>query len=250
MLRGLHHVADHVEREAIAALIAIRRDADADGTVGDGRAIQRDARFGRRRYDPVFLAVLAELQAEQIEELARGVGARLIERSREAPDPLIVLAKLLLVGQHVVHAVHQILGQQHVVDGGRSLVVKIPHRLVEVVKEIGAGGDQAIDEPVFDHADHQAAHPGRNHGAGHPHHDGAAVAQHALPDFECQPELFALECGALHARQDFGGAGCAHRIERAGGRGQQARLGLRIDSCMFWRALRVRTGYAVCFIFF
>ncbi len=111
--------------------------------------------------------------------------------------------------------------------------MEIPERLVKVVKKIRAGGDQAIDEPVFDHAHHQAAHPSRNHGAGHPHHDGAPVAQHALPHFERQPELFALKCGALHARQNFAGAGCSHRIEGTSGCRQQARLGIPLMRMRF-----------------
>ncbi len=213
--RGLHHVADHVERETIPARVAIGRDADADGAVGDGGAVQRDAGLGGGRHDAVFLRMLGQLQTQQVQELARGVGPRLIERGGEAADPLIVLAEFLLVGQHVVHAVDQIFGQQHVVDRGRSLVVEIAERLVQVVEEVGAGGNQAVDQPVLDHAHHQPPHSGRNHGARHSHHDGAAVAEHLFPDFESQSELLALEGGALHARQYFGSAGGAHRIERA-----------------------------------
>src|ERR1700733_10476384 len=68
-LRGFHYVADHIECEAIAAFIAIRRDTDTDGAVGNSRTIQWNAGLGCRRYDPVFLAMFAKLQAEQIEEL-------------------------------------------------------------------------------------------------------------------------------------------------------------------------------------
>ena len=201
--RGFHHVADHVEGETIPALIAIGGDADADGTVGHRRAIQRNARLGRRRDDAVLLGVLGQLQAEQVQKFARRVGPRLIERRGEAPDPLVVLAKFFFVRQNVVHAVDQVLGQQHVVDGRRALVVEVTQGLMQVVEEVGARRNQAIDQPVFDHANHQPAHSGRDHGARHAHHDGAAVAQHLLPHFERQAELLALEGGALHAGENL-----------------------------------------------
>jgi hypothetical protein len=81
----------------------------------------------------------AKLEPEQVQELARRVRARLVERRREPSDPQVVLAELLLVGEHVVHPVHQVVGQHHVIDVRRALVVEVPERLVDVVKEIRAG---------------------------------------------------------------------------------------------------------------
>ena len=164
-------------------------------------------------------------------------GRDLIERGGEATDPLVVLAEFFFVGQHVVHAVYQVFGQQHVVDGGRALVMEISQRLMQVVEEVRAGGNQAIDQPVFDHADHQPAHPGGNHGAGHAHHDGAAVAQHFFPNLKRQAKLLALEGRALHAGQNFRSAGGAYRIERPGGRGEDA-LFDRLR-CFNWRSMRM-----------
>ena len=42
------------------------------------------------------------------------------------------------------------------------LIVKIADRLVKIMEEVSAGGDQAIDEAILDHADHQPPHSGRH----------------------------------------------------------------------------------------
>ena len=74
-------------------------------------------------------------------------------------------------------------------------------RLMNIVKKIGAGGDQAIDQAILDQVDHQPPHPGGHHGAGHAHHDHDAIAQHLFPDLIGDGEVAALEGDALHLFQ-------------------------------------------------
>jgi hypothetical protein len=72
---------------------------------------------------------------------------------------------------------------------------------MNIVKKVGAGGDQAIDQAILDHVDHQPPHPGGHHGARHAHHDHDAISQHLFPDLISGGEVTALEGDALHLFQ-------------------------------------------------
>ena len=74
---------------------------------------------------------------------------RALEREREGGDPLVVVAELVLAGVGVVDAVDVLGLQRGVVFVRRADVVVAAARLVQVVVEVGAGRDEAVDVAVW-----------------------------------------------------------------------------------------------------
>ena len=139
------------------------------------RTEDRHRRAVRRRQNPVAAGLLPQVFAEPVEELARGVRPAL-ERQHERGDPLVVVDELLLAGVGVVDAIDVIGLQQRIVFTRRSDVVVAAARLVQIVVEVGAGRDQAVDIPMLDEmrddepqpAGARARRPGRERSCSRP----------------------------------------------------------------------------------
>ena len=181
--------------------MAVLGDANTDGRVADRRAVERKVALVSGSDNPILLGRLGELLPQQVEELARGVRTRLIQGGGEAADHLVCLPELLFVGEDVVHAIDEVLLQQDVVDLRRALEVVAPQGFVDIVEQVGAGGNQAVDEAVFDEIDHGAPQTCRHHGPRHTHHDHHPVAEHLFPDVISGGQIPALEGDALHLLQ-------------------------------------------------
>ncbi len=93
--------------------------------------------------------LVPEMLAELVQELAGRVGPPL-ELQRERRDPLVVLGELVLAGERVVHAVDALGGERGVVELRRADEVPPAACLVQVVVEIRAGRDEAVDVAVLD----------------------------------------------------------------------------------------------------
>ena len=81
-------------------------------------------------------------------------------------------------------------------EGG--LVMEPAQGFMDIVEEVGAGRNQAIDEAALEHIDHQPSHAGGDQRSGHPHHDHDPVAEHPLPDLVSGGQRTPLKGYPLH----------------------------------------------------
>ena len=203
-MRSFQHVADHVESEPVLSQVTVFRDTDADGRVPDCRAINRHRGICGGRDDSIFFGAFRQVLSQQVQELTRGVRAGLVQSGGKRTDHFVGLTKFLLIGQRVVHAVDQVFLQQHVVDFRGALEVLAPQGLMNIMKQVGSGRHQAVDQAVLDHVDDQAAHASRHHRARHAQHDHHTVAEHLLPDPVSYCERPSLKGNSLHFLQQVG----------------------------------------------
>ena len=199
-IRRLDDVADDVDQAGARVAMPRLRDTHANRRVRDRRAEDRDAGTIRRREDPFLLRLLPEILTEPVEKFARRVRPAL-ERQHERGDPLVVIDELVLLGIRVVHAIDVLRLQRRIVFARRADVVAATARLVEIVVQIGAGRNEAVDVAVLDQVrdDHPQSTGAER--ARHTQEDRAVVAEHLLPDAARGREVAPLKRNALHARQ-------------------------------------------------
>ena len=166
-----------------------------------GQKIGTPARYAAVRI-PSLLGFLPEILAEPVEELARRIRASL-ERQHECGNPFVVVDELVFLRIGVVDPVDMLRLQRGIVFTRRTDVVAATARLVQIVVQIGAGRDQAVDVPVGDQVGDDHPQPAGAESAGHAEKDGAIVAQHLLPDAARRGEIAALKRNALHALEDL-----------------------------------------------
>ena len=116
-----------------------------------------------------------------VEELARRVRPPL-ERQHERRDPLVVVDELLFARVGVVDAVDPFVLQRRVVFARRADVVPAAARLVQIVVEVRAGRDQAVDVAVLEQVRDDQPHAAGAQRAGHAQEDRAVAAEHLFPD--------------------------------------------------------------------
>ena len=145
----LDDVADDVDVAGGRVAVARLRQPHADRRVGDRRAEDRHVGLVGGGQDPLLAGFLPQVLAELVDELARAVRAPL-ERQRERGDPLVVVAELVFARVGVVDAIDMLGLQRRVVLVRRAEVVVAAARLVQVVVEVRAGRDQAVDVAVGD----------------------------------------------------------------------------------------------------
>ena len=179
-------------------LVAGLRESHPDRRVRDRRAEDRHAGAVRRRQDAVVAGLLPQVAAEPVEELARRIRTP-FERQRELGDPLVVLDELRLARVRVVDAVDAIGLQLRVVSARAADVVVAAARLVQIVIEVGARRDEAVDVAMLEQMRHEQAHPARAERARQPEKDRAVAPEHALPDAprgsrDCVPGTTRVPC--------------------------------------------------------
>ena len=163
------------------------------------------------------------MSAEQVQELAARVRPRL-ERRREVGNPVVVADELLFARVRVVDAIDPILGQRRVVGVRRADVVALAARFVQIVIQVGAGRDEAVDVAVGDEMRDDQAQAAGAQRAGHPQEDRHVVVEHLLPDAVRRREIASLERNPLHAREDLVGRQAGLDDERLDRRLQEPRL--------------------------
>ena len=135
---------------------------------------------------------------------SRVVYGRALERRRELGDPVVVADELFFAGVGVVDAIDAIVRQRGIVGVRRADVVMLPARLVEIVIEVRAGRDQAVDVAVRRSG---ARRPGaarrRSARPPCPRKIVHVVLEHLLPDATRGREIASLERDPLHPRQHF-----------------------------------------------
>ena len=108
-----------------------------------------------------------------------------LERRGEVGDPVVVADELFFAGVGVVDAIDPFLGQRRVVGVRRADVVALAARFVQIVIQVGAGRDEAVDVAVRDQVrDDQ------------PQAAGAQRAGHARGRSSRRPPASSARCGA------------------------------------------------------
>ncbi len=146
----------------------------------------------------------ARVASQPIQELARRVASG-FETEREVSHPVVVVDELFLARIRIVDTVDAIRLKLGVVGEGRADVVMAAAALVQVVIEVGAGGDDTIDVAGSDElGDHHSQAAGAQRSC-HPQKDGHVVVQHLSPDAVRGGQCAPLERDAFHARQQLVG---------------------------------------------
>src|SRR5271157_4283531 len=131
-------------------------------------------------------------------ELGRSHGAGETLVLDQLPVKRVRVQQRLVVEDDVIDADHVVLPQGVVVEVGPALVERQVQRVVGVMVEVGAGGDDPVHEPGRDQWN-QAAHaqPGRSERAGDGQADGAVwfqeLAGENLADLAQSPRVVAQE---------------------------------------------------------
>ena len=99
------------------------------------------------REDPVLPGLLPQVFAELVEN-SREVYGRRSSVNANVGDPLVVVAELFFAGVSVVDPIDSLGLQRRIVLVRRTEVVTAAARLVQIVVEVGAGRDQAVDVAV------------------------------------------------------------------------------------------------------
>ena len=97
-------------------------------------------------------------------------------------------------------------------------------RLVQIVIQIRAGRDQAVDVAVLDQMRDDQPHAAGAERAGHAEEDRAVAAEHLLPDAPRGREVAPLKRDALHPREHFVGRQPGRDDERLNRLAEKARL--------------------------
>ena len=176
-----------------------------------------------RREDAVAARFVPEAAAELIEVLACGVRPRL-EVACEAGDPVVVVDELVLVDVRIVHAVDASRLERAVVRAGRADEVSPAARLVQIVVEVGACGDDAVHGAFVDEPGDREPEPPGGQGAGDPEEDHDVIGEHPLPDPMGGGEVASLEGDPLHPPEQLGGRSVRHDLERLDRGVEEARL--------------------------
>ncbi len=135
------------------------------------------------------------------------------ELQHERRDPLVVLAELVLARERVVHPVDPLRRQRGVVEVGRADEVPSAARFMEIVVEIGAGRDQAVDVAALDEVRDQQPHAAGRQRAGGAEKNRRVAREHLFPDAPRRREVAPLERDAFHPLE--------HRVGRQSGFGDE-----------------------------
>ena len=139
---------------------------------------------------------------------------RAVELRGEPADPFVRLAELFLRGEGVVDAVDLLFEQLGVVSPRVAEVMMPSERFVQIVEDVGAGGDQHVDAAVLDQVGDQPPHPGRHQRAAHSHHNDGVFLQHLEPDLMGQGQIAPLERYLFHLVQQARHAAVAVDLQR------------------------------------
>ena len=219
----LDDVADDVGRAGRLVAVTGLREAHPNRGIRDGRA--EDRHFGAvgRGQDAVVPGVLPQLLAQLVEELARRVRPAL-ELEHECRDPLVVLAELVLARERVVDPIDALGRERSVIERRRADEVAAAPGLVQVVIEVGARRDEAVDVPVLDEVREDEPHAAGRQRPGGAEKDRRVAREHLFPDPPRRAEVASLERHALHARDDVVHRCTAGHRERLDGLSQKTRF--------------------------
>ena len=190
---------------APASLVARLRQPHADRRIGDRRAEDRHVGAVGRGQD----AVAARSPSRGARRAGRGTRASCTAArssvSAKAAIHSSLSTELFLAGVGVVDAIDALGLQRRIVGMRRADVVMPAARFVQVVVEVGAGRDEAVDVAVGDEVRDDQPQAAGAERAGHAEEDRAVVAEHLLPDAARGGEIAPLKRNALHPREDFVG---------------------------------------------
>ncbi len=85
-----------------------------------------------------------------------------------------------------------------------TLPVGSSQTFVEVVKEVGTGRNQAVDEAILNEVDYDLAHPRRNHSTGESEEDRALPCEHLRPYINAARQVSSLKGRTCHPLHHFG----------------------------------------------
>ena len=159
------------------------------------------------------------MTTQQVQKLARRIG----RRRRVRRNPLSLSQKFFLARIRVVHAIDTILCPRRIVGVRRSDVVPLAARFVQVVVQIRAGRDQAVDVPMLNEVGDDQAQAAGGQSAGHAEENRHIVFQHLLPDAMRGREIAPLEGNPLHPGDDLIGSESRFDDKWFDGRLQEAR---------------------------
>ena len=199
-VRRFDDVADDVDVAGAGLLLPRLREPHPDRRIRNRRTENRHVGAVGGRQDAVASGRFPEVPAEQMEKLPRGVRPRL-ERGGELGDPVVVRDELFLARVGVVDAIDAVVGQRGVVGVGRADVMALAAGFVQIVIEVRAGRDQAVDVAVEDQVGDDQAQAPRRQRARHAEKNRHVVLQHPLPDAVRRGEIASLKRNPLHARE-------------------------------------------------
>ncbi len=201
----LDDVADHVDRRRRSGRDAgpATRPCQSTSRRSPGRRSARWRGYAAVRM-PSMPRLVPQVLAEPVQELPRRVRPPL-ELEHERGDPLVVLAELVFARQRVVDAIDPLGGQRGVVERRRADEVPAAARLVQVVVQVGARRDEAVDVALLDQMRDDQPHAAGRQRAGGAQEDRRVAGEHLLPDAArrprgCAPETRSAPCARARRR--------------------------------------------------
>jgi hypothetical protein len=135
------------------------------------------------------------------------------------------LIDLVIIHQGIINPYDPVPSQGIIISLHRSDIMSISEALKEVVEDIGARGDEDIDQLHLDHIADHPSHPARDHGSGQSQKDDTGgIAQHLLKHLKTFEEIPALERGVLEGLHQIVKTLRLFHIERANGMVEKGRF--------------------------
>jgi hypothetical protein len=104
----------------------------------------------------------------------------------------------MVIHQGIVNSYDTMFPQGIIIVFLRPHIMSISKALEKIVKDVGTGGDDHIDQFHLDHISDDLAHPARDHRPGQPHEDDAGrIVEHLSKNFKTFKDISALKRGVL-----------------------------------------------------
>ena len=179
--RGLDHVQNGIKGHRLVEQVG-QNQGHADRRIARGRGVDGYLVLCRG-HEQRFLgmrSILSHGFADLVMQHSRGEGLGIVDPLDRPQDGFVGgFQGVLLADEDVVDAGYAVVAQGVVVH----LVMTLHHGEVvgpmQVVVEVGSGGDDQVDEAGLDQRDDRAAHADGGHGSGQGQGDGGLVVDHS-----------------------------------------------------------------------
>ena len=123
------------------------------------------------------------------------------------------LIDFMVIHQGIINSYNAMFSQGIIIAFLGPDIMSISKALKKIMKDVGTGGDDHIDQFHLDHITDHLAHPARNHRPGQSHEDNAGwIIEHLSKNFKTFKDISALKGGVLEGLDQIEKAFCPFEI--------------------------------------
>jgi hypothetical protein len=104
----------------------------------------------------------------------------------------------MIIHQGIINSYNAMFSQGIIIAFPGPDIMSISKALKKIMKDVGTGGNDHINQFHLDHIADHLAHPARDHRPGQPHEDDAGrIVEHLSKNFKTFKDISALKRGVL-----------------------------------------------------